>query len=431
MRYINGHETHRDGRRLPTTIEEQRVPTPAPVRLRWAILLGLLVRLILLMLPRVVDGDGWHNQNIALNLLHGEGFSHSQQDPYEADGQRAPLYALFLVPFFALPGPHLLYVYLGQCALDVGTALLLLSGVRPLAGPQVARSAAALYMLVPFPAAFCPLLLSTTLTIFVFTGWWCAVLAALRGSVPWAVTGLAAGAVCLATPALLPMVALAYLILLPRCVFPIGAAGCVALLLLAPWVARNYVVAGRATPFPVATAGQSLWRGLAIDEQPPLTDDGRDAFNTWLHQWDDVDLPLAHAVAADDALMSRALEWIAENPGGYVLHVCRQAWWLWARPGGAMQGVKVPRPVFNLICTTLESAQILLLAFAAVGAVRGRRTALVRVVLCLAALLTATYAPIHVETRYMLPLEPLLCVLATLALLGPLRADGAEAASTL
>ncbi|MHB2021493.1 MAG: hypothetical protein ACYCW6_31565, partial [Candidatus Xenobia bacterium] len=324
-------------------------------------------------------------------------------------------------------GRHDLPYLLIQIGLDVATACIWFRRVRLMFGDRMAIVTSLLFLLAPYEAAFSTLLLTETLTVFLVVAWLDRTLHAAEhpGAGSFAVMGALAALIVLTRPALLLMTVCGGIWLLYRTrAWRAGlAALAMAALLLVPWVVRNTLAFGRPTASAAASLGVSMYLGVTSDGNVWLTHDGDATFRDDLQQWSRRgDLPARQALEDDDALRRYAWQAILQHPQAWSLHVVQQALALLWNPEDAIQDTSAGLPFwltdfgFQLCC----GMQRLLVLLALLGAWRARaRLGDLAMPLLSGAVLVAGYALIHVEARFVLPLEPVLALLAALAIADP------------
>ncbi|MHB2019410.1 MAG: glycosyltransferase family 39 protein [Candidatus Xenobia bacterium] len=383
---------------------------------------GLRVGLFVL-LPQSLFGDAWHHLMIARNLMAGHGFSHGSTPPYQPDGQRSPLYPLLLLPVVAASDHPVPWMVLLQSLMDLVTAAVLWSRTRKLFGDRAAGWAAVLFLFAPYEAMYATALLTETTATMLVALWAEAGLRTFEGSVPRVAGGvsfgLLGGMVVLCRPSLALLVLAGCIGLATRPAWREAVLACVcAGLLCLPWMVRNLQVWGSPTPAAGASYGVTLWLGVSEDSPFAFNRDGGKEFMRFIAQWTDpADVPASEVAALDRTLRADAEHSIAADPGAYarvVLYHTVQLWWD-ATDGIHRPARGVPREMASSGRLVLAWCQRLLVLLAYGGLVRYRHVRAVRILACGLLVLTLSYAWIHVEGRFVLPLEPELAVLAALA----------------
>ena len=261
-----------------------------------ALLAGLGLRLCLLLAPtaplatKVLEptGDSPEYVRLATNLVHGHGFSQDTVPPFRPDILRTPVYPLFLALPYIVHRPSFIVLAL---ALQLLLALLTVWLTRKLGlelglGPVASALAALLVALSPnlvfysikltTETLFTFLLLVTLLLINRFR--------ALHRRQELLIAGICCGLLILARPiaAFFPLVIAVYLLWLEFRIrnWQLGIRNLVLLLacstiVLAPWVVRNERVAGRYVISTVFDYNISVYTGaltLAASRLIPLTE---------------------------------------------------------------------------------------------------------------------------------------------------------------
>jgi 4-amino-4-deoxy-L-arabinose transferase-like glycosyltransferase len=351
--------------------------------------------------------------------------------PGHPSAQTQPLYGFFLVPVYWIFGRTWLAVGLAQIALATVTALLVYAIGRRTA-PRVAVLAACLATLNPYliwhdvhvnreivdQPLLAALVLATILTV-------------QRTSLRWAaMTGLFGGALILANTRLtaLPVVLAGYIALrLPRQRWPAAAIVLVAsVLIVTPWVVRNKVSVGC---YALTTDGRALWKANNPNTYSTL------AHGKWI---DDVPQPASFPLSAQDAAkeyrktgrytpvdecaqMRRfehlAIQFVEHHPGAKAKLAGQATWLLWdprthetqGRPGRATW-----RDTARRIVEPVWAIPVFILA--AIGLFVARSRMLVELSLIFLAYNTLAAMAFAGTTRYRVPYDFLLALLASVAL---------------
>jgi 4-amino-4-deoxy-L-arabinose transferase-like glycosyltransferase len=229
-----------------------------------------------------------------------------------------------------------------------------------------------------------------------------------------------------------------------------------AALTLVPWFTYNYVHLGRFTLSPAGGVGRGLWEASwqgrwpgrvqaalteAADATPDRAELDRRALalaaesgldpapmRVYVHEWraihdmwDTPTDPMARAdarVAADRAYLEAAVAHMRDDPVGHLIRrLTRGPFVLWAADIPVRYTLINRLPV--AVIRGIWLLQVLLLAAAAIGAVRlarsGRRLETIVLVLPLV-YVTAVHLPLLCEARQSLPVKPLVIVLAAAGL---------------
>lgn len=108
-----------------------------------------------------VDAQGYHW--LAINLLERGVFSMNTEPPFRADNVRAPLYALFVASWYAIGGPSPELVGFSHVLLDLLTVAVVYRLGKSIAGGRIGVAAALLYAINPSSWRFCNELLTEIL----------------------------------------------------------------------------------------------------------------------------------------------------------------------------------------------------------------------------------------------------------------------------
>lgn len=166
--------------------EEPTAPQAGEAAVVWRQLLlvggiALSCRIVLLILYHRVSFDLTDYDRLATNLLSGNGFSLSVQEPYLPSVRRPPGYPMLLSGIYALFGVHnFTAALIVQECLDSGIAVITyLIGRRWTGEPRVASLAGLLYAIHPLPGYSAATLQSETLFTLLLAG---SVLLLMNGS---------------------------------------------------------------------------------------------------------------------------------------------------------------------------------------------------------------------------------------------------------
>ncbi len=342
-----------------------------------------------------------------------------------------PLYGFFLIPIYWLFGRSWLAVGLAQIGLATITALLVYVIARRLA-PRFALLAAVATTLNPY-LIWHDVHVNREITdqVVLAALVLCVLVYVERRSLPWAATvGLLCGLAILENTRLvaLPIVLAAYLVLCrvsrPVLATVIVLAG--TLVVVAPWIVRNRVQVGC---FAITTDGRALWKannpatyrtlahGLWIDDVPEPASFPPSAQNAADHY-----LATGHYQPVDECAQMRkfehlAVSYVEHHPGAKAKLAVQATRLLWdprvhetqGRPGKGTWRDTVRRVIEPIWVIPVYLLALLGLAFG-----RSRRFA------ALAALLlaynTAAAMAFAGTTRYRVPFDFLLVLLAATAL---------------
>lgn len=297
-------------------------------------------------------------------VLVGDALSYDQlaywlalDKPFSLDGvnptaSRPPLYPFFVSIFYRLFGHHLGPVFIAQCGLLIGTALLLRAWLR-LDHPEMKSSVAAILCAAwPVLAAYATTLLSETLFTFLL------VAAAYRYRKERAdETGILLGLAALTRSIILyfPACWLAWRWMAQRRFSreDVVFLGLFAIV-LTPWAMRNWDRFG--VFLPVSVGGDyALWAGSHAGRYPDSQE-----YNTFAapYAWGD---PAGEAVIA-----KKALQVYARNLPRILLDLPRRSFKLWITSHSEMFGGGKIAKLLGFIL------QLSLLAFATLGTWRAR-----------------------------------------------------------
>lgn len=233
--------------------------------------LGLRVATVLRHGERPLEGDEGTYSVIAANLVAGHGYA-AGWTPAERHptATRGPAYVFYLAAVYRLAGVRIVPPLLGQCGMEVLSALLLYwISRRVFADEEIALVAAGLYAFYPPFIVDTGELITEALTNLLVLAAFAAFVAFLtRGrmrSLAW--MGLALGVCALSKPQVAPVAPLLPLAAWPtlgarRSLAGAALASTVTGLCLAPWVIRNALVLHAFVPG-ITTGGISFWGGTA------------------------------------------------------------------------------------------------------------------------------------------------------------------------
>lgn len=347
---------------------------------------------------------------IAYSLLAGEGFRRGGVPVAVSP----PVYPLFLAAVYGVFGPSAGAARTALAVVDAATVGLVFLLARRLFGTRTAVVAGLGAAFLPYSTVQIVYGGSDTLFLFLHTaflaGFAHAWLSGRRGAFAAAGALLGLATLCRAVPLLLPVL-LATLILAAgraplreRAVRAALLATCFAAL-VSPWIVRNYLVFDRFIP--VQTLG-GLHLFLATYDSDELPRAGpRER-----RQVDD-------GVARDRRLLAEAVDRVRRDPGRYLRHAGGRLVRMWSKThSGRFEG-------------WLLAANSLLLAMAAAGVAMARRRWRLLPLLAVFAYYVALHAVLLAIFRYLLPVVPILLVLAAVPvarLLGE-RGAGSPAAA--
>jgi 4-amino-4-deoxy-L-arabinose transferase-like glycosyltransferase len=341
---------------------------------------------------------------IAYSLLAGEGFSLGGVPTAVSP----PVYPLFLAAVYGVFGASEGAARIALAVVDAATVGLVFLLARRLFGTPTAVFAALGAAFLPYSIVQIVYGGSDTLFLLLHTAFLAtfvhAWLSGRRGAFAAAGALLGAATLCRAVPLLLPVVLVALLLAAGRAPLRQRAVRAALLALcfsavVAPWIVRNYLVFDRFVP--VQTLG-GLHLFLAVHEggrHPGAAPGERQAS--------------LDAVASDRSLFERAVERIREDPGHYLRSSARRLVHMWSRThSGRYEG-------------WLLAANSALLALAAAGLAMARRRWRLLPLLAVLAYYVALHTVLLAIFRYLLPVVPILLVLAAVPVAALLGGRGA------
>jgi len=370
--------------------------------------LAMLARVVFcfLIYPYLADrfGPGDRYDEIALNIARGNGYTFGG---VSAAAERLPLYPLVLAVGYSIFGVRAWPWQLAQCLCGAATCVVVLGMARKYASRPASLAAAGVCAVHPTLLLYTARPLTEvpyTLLLLLFAravsrpGW-----RALPVGGLWALQLLTKSSAMLAAVTFLPALLRVRLGALAR------ATACTAVALL-PWLVWNMWTFGEPHLFS-ATWGRTLYHGLYISRfagwTVPAADLNRDAE---LALWGELAAagisPHADAVVRDRFAGRAAQAWIAEHP--------YQSAKLWLR--NLLLTWYLGRSRLAMLVYAVVHG--MLLAAAALGAVRMRASTdpQTRELALIALLLIISYTTFHAivqpAVRYVLPVVPLVVVLA-------------------
>mgnify|MGYP001256341728 CR=1 FL=1 len=403
--------------------------------LAFAVLLALALRIaaifVLGALQLAERGDVWRWGHepacLAQALLDGRGFSDPWGKGTGASSWLTPPYPLLLAAlmksFGGVNAASALALHAFHAAVSALNCILLADLGRRWCSPRVGLVAAWVFALYPIAISnAAQLVWDTTLVACALTGVLC-VLARDDGSRRWAaVSGASFGALLLLNPAPMSLAPLAALWLARSASSPRERAQRVvifaltAFALIAPWMARNQAVLGSFTLRPnlgvelrIGNHSEANGRPIAFRYHPSHVPEELALYRR------------LGEVEYSRENFSRARDWISAHPGDFAALTAKRAVLFWV----GESPLSDPRRSDGLSprgdpSSWIKFASYLaggVLAWIALARWRGARD--VRW-FCAAALLLygAPYYVTHVSERYRFPIDPLIVLLSTCALVG-------------
>lgn len=365
-----------------------------------------------------VRADAAVYDNLAMDLLHGQGFNSTY---------RTPLYPAFLAAVYLIFGHNYQVVYAIQALASVLTlGLMMLISRRIFGSLWIGVIASFLYVLYrPFLDSTVVVLTESVTGLLVALMVYSLICAFDRRSV-WSflLTGVLAGllTLCKAVALLYPFLMLPFIFAIQRekkaRLSLVTALLAGFMLVVAPWTVRNYRVTGHIVP--VATGG---------------------GFNFWLGNWDGYyqEKPwpwrqyppeLAKKLAGkpeveqDSVFMHEALQNLRNDPIGGIRILGKKFTHLWFAVGHryvyTLEGEKIPKTVRK---TTLVEAFIMLTALVSILLRIWRSYPKAIPATVLLAYWTAAYVAATAENRYSHPVMPLLMMLSAYTIYWALSPD--------
>ncbi len=414
-------------------------------------LLGFLLRLPVLFLAltnparAIPPGDAPGYYQLAINLFQHGVFSPSPAAPFQPDPFRTPGYPLFLALIFFLAGSSTLAVVFAQSLLHAVTGLVIVRlGEKALGSLRIGVIGCVLWMIAPLPAVFAGLLLSEIL----FTAFFLVLLLVLTETrlVYSALGGTLLGAAILIRPigifvwpSLIPALCLGtgWRRAIAKCTLFSAMVAAV----IAPWLYRNYLIFGRVTLETVQSnllyynaAGYITWRdGLTLGE-------ARDAATRYYQQYlAEKGLHPATAAEESDAMYSAAMRMLLADPfraiwfnalnslnglrpGASYLIMYLELGKI--NPDSVTNGELSPaisnigQPEILLVTVVLSVFYGLLYLLSAIGILQllWERKWMALALLVVPCILIMYIPALASNARFRIPIEPILCLLAALAL---------------
>jgi len=376
---------------------------------------------------------------VAANLVAGKGFSGGGWlGPEQPTALNTPLYPLFLAfwLWIEIPLPFLA-VEVAQALLSALVIYLIGKIATSMINPMVGLLSAGLTTVYPPLIYFCkqisPAIMTTFFTALTF---YVIVLFFAQPTCRRAVlVGVVWGVGLLAEPILLaaaPGVGLIYWLRQSsaarrRSALLLAGSLLLAIAIVFPWTARNYLVFNRFVPLKTSF-GLNFWMG----NNPNATG--------FLYTMSGTPMPETLAPEQRDYLASlneaeryavlqhEALAWIAAHPDRFLELTIKRLGYLWLiSPTYQVTGEHIVEPGYFYLARSLIQIPLLILALIGAGLVyRHHRHALL---ICLWWLLAFTlpYAiSVAGNTRYRLPVEPILLILAAIACQAALVRSGLD-----
>lgn len=367
-------------------------------------------------IPPMVDARAY--DTIAWNVASGRGYREVLGIALVNDwviARVGPGYELFLAGFYKIFGHHLQIIWVAQAVLHALSALLvfLISKkiFRATAAPTIGLIAAALVALSPDQITISAMLLTETLGIFLLLATILAGYGYLEKPNFWRVTIFVAIfflAVMVRTPTIFLLAPIGALFIWKKYWRHAIYFAVALVILFAPWTIRNYQLYGVFLPTNVS-AGLNLLMGNYLGASGEQESDNV-VIAILLKQNSNI-------IDTDKTARQMAIQTIIHAPGTFVLRTLHRAsiYFSLARPTGFwFHLVGWPR-LLTIITSTLWTAILFLGAAIGIGSwLKNAATDRKRVLLLLgyAFVLPLSIIAIVVETRYRMPIYPLLAIFA-------------------
>jgi hypothetical protein len=413
------------------------------------------------------DQDGY--RRLGFVLAHTGKFTrYPDASRFVPEVIRTPVYPAFVAGVYRLFGASQLPIAIAQTLVFAGTCLLVFDlARRTTSDTTVAIGAAAATALFPPLPYFVPLVMTEVLTTLLFMVCMCLAVRAIhaRRAGPFALLGLVIALTTLSRPvfvlfpfalAAVGLIVFPLLRVHPRPRVSQWAAMVVTFFIaMAPWFTYNYVTLGRFTLSPAGGIGRGLWEGSwqaawsgrLQNELTHTADDTASAEELdrrieqiaerehtsaapmleYVHQWRDIRLiwttptdPYERALARADAdreYQRVAVSNIARDSAGHLIkRLARGVFILWAGeiPFRKSDINQLP-PVTIRIVWALQALVFCLAIAGLVALIRRGRVAEACLLATPLVYITAVHFPLLTEARQSLPAQPVVLLLATIA----------------
>tara|TARA_Y100000588_G_scaffold310130_1_gene335498 strand:+ start:1962 stop:3212 length:1251 start_codon:yes stop_codon:yes gene_type:complete len=386
---------------------------------RYVILIGIAALLVRLSFSAGVPpdwewGDAGFYDQIALNLLAGNGFS---VDGVEPTRIRPPTYPVFLAAIYGVVGRNLNAVVFVQSLLGAITCILIHWIALHLFGRRAGWVAAVIAVCYPALIYYDTRILREGPTAFLIALTFWIALKGKRGewtsaTAPF-ITGIVLAVVSMCRIESVVLFAPATFLLagndldLKTLVRRAGLVLVPILLVWIPWTARNYNTFGTLSPVTSGVASAmwfgSRWAASGADDQTP---EARAALKAETRQVYD----RTGEAGVERAFFALLLDDILDRPGWWATMVGEKAILFWKNANGVKRTLPKIHPILPIALNTYYYALLLLALFAAI---RNRNNKTVRIFAGTIVLYTAMYALLHVRNRYRVPLLPIVFVLTS------------------
>lgn len=360
-------------------------------------LVALIVRAAFVVYWRWWGGDSPAYLAIAKNLFFHHSFSETYGVP---TASRPPLYPFFIAAFGWTDGVQVSAVLGAQIVLGAATVVLVYLIASERFSHTVALVAALIMTLAPMTNKYTAVILTETLFTFLIT-----LSVFFWGKNKAVAAGLAFGLAALTRPIIIPFVCgLLLLSLLPRWRPHRRTYGIILIVMLAVssvWIVRNAIVFEKFILIQSVGYGINLFGGTI--ETPMLNENWPKA----LSEFAAAEEAVSSETERDRMFFRKAIKRIKSDPVHYLKVRLKQYPRLFLDTGGYLDDRWITKWVFvagNII--------VLLLAIFGIFTERKRLVALSHIIL-FPIFLSLIHLPMWIESRYSLPIMPLIVILAT------------------
>jgi len=320
-------------------MEKNALEGPAVAWMAGIVFLALVLRVAVIFLLRNFDAvTGYENEEIALNLLAGQGYSMAVFGPLAPTAYQYPLYTFFLALHFLLFGKNYLFVELSQALLGSLSCLLLVYLGRNLFDRLTGLAAGLLCAVYPIYVYWVTRAQALTLEIFLLIALLLLVLRAMKQDRvrDWALAGFGLGLATLSKTIYL-ILAPAFLLwawlwrrpAFPRLVRNAAVFGIAAAAAIAPWTIRNAITLHAFVP--VSTnGGYGLWIGNNPAATGNIFTSDHQGMSAKLSEEMRARLRSASDVEKERIFREAAWAFIRQHPARFVALVpakLRALWW--------------------------------------------------------------------------------------------------------
>ncbi|MDZ7330980.1 MAG: glycosyltransferase family 39 protein [candidate division KSB1 bacterium] len=388
---------------------------------RWLIVIfifALIIRIFFILFwlqERLYWDDEFAYDRLATQLIEKHCYQNEEGKP---TAFRPPAYPLFLALNYLLWGRHFWAARMFQAFIDCLTLVLVYLIAKRIFNPKTAVLSASIYSFYPLLIYTASTFFPTTLSIFLLALFIYLLVSTRQQRSFWKLMfiGIIAGLSVLTVPTFLAFIFLAlgwlYFDLRevdPRRFFPIGIMVIFMTFTMLPWLIRNYCVFNQ--PFVLSTnSGYNFWMGNNTWATPTTGNSIR--YPDYLAK----ELTQAKSEVEQEKIFYQdALQYIKKNPGKFILLTFKKAVNLWQLYPTPTTGYKMMDRLSKLM-SVLSYGPILLFAiFGLIISWRDRKEYTLLFVLLFVSF-TISYAFFITKTRFRLPLDPYLIMLASFAI---------------